>query len=59
MADQLTDAPIEVATVDGEALTADGSGAGATVEQANVTQADIEASNGVIHVVDTAILPGT
>ena len=30
---------------------------GVTVDDANVVTADIEASNGVIHVVDAVILP--
>jgi uncharacterized surface protein with fasciclin (FAS1) repeats len=30
---------------------------GVTVNGANVTAADIEASNGVIHVIDAVILP--
>ena len=30
---------------------------GVTVQGANVTAADIEASNGVIHVIDAVILP--
>ena len=32
---------------------------GVKVDGANVVQADIEASNGVIHVIDAVILPGT
>ncbi len=32
-------------------------GSGVTVNSANVVQADIEASNGIIHVVDEVILP--
>lgn len=28
-----------------------------SVDAANVTKADIEASNGVIHVIDTVIVP--
>jgi uncharacterized surface protein with fasciclin (FAS1) repeats len=32
-------------------------GSGVTVNDANVTRTDIAASNGVIHVVDTVILP--
>lgn len=46
----------EVATVEGQtvALSTDG---GVTVNGANVVTADVEASNGVIHVIDAVILP--
>ena len=44
-------------TVEGSAVTI-GTEAGVTVDGANVVQADIEASNGVIHVIDSVILPG-
>ncbi len=30
---------------------------GVRVDNANVTQTDIEASNGVIHVIDTVLMP--
>ncbi len=40
-------------TLDGGVMLVDGTGA-----KANVTAADIEASNGVIHVIDKVILPG-
>ncbi|NMG38202.1 fasciclin domain-containing protein [Chelativorans sp. ZYF759] len=45
------------ATVEGSEVTfslADG----AMVDGANIVQADIEASNGVIHVIDAVIMPG-
>lgn len=32
---------------------------GVTVQGANVVTADVEASNGVIHVIDTVIIPGS
>jgi uncharacterized surface protein with fasciclin (FAS1) repeats len=46
----------DVATVEGQniTLTTDG---GVTVNGANVVTADVEASNGVIHVIDAVILP--
>jgi uncharacterized surface protein with fasciclin (FAS1) repeats len=49
-------APGEVATVEGQSveLATDG---GVTVNGANVVQADVVASNGVIHVIDAVILP--
>lgn len=43
-------------TVNGASITI-GVGEGVTVDGANVIQADIEASNGVIHVIDAVILP--
>ena len=43
-------------TVQGGDLTVDLSD-GVKINDATVTSADIEASNGVIHVVDTVILP--
>lgn len=47
-----------VDTVNGKAITVDGSdGATVMVNNATVTSADIEASNGVIHVIDTVLLP--
>ncbi len=44
------------ASVNGEALTVDGTD-GVKVNGATVTSADIECTNGVIHVIDTVILP--
>jgi len=44
------------ATVNGAEITI-GTEGGVTVNDANVTAADIEASNGVIHVIDAVILP--
>ncbi len=43
-------------TVNGQSVTI-GVGDGVTVDGANVVAADIEASNGVIHVIDSVILP--
>jgi uncharacterized surface protein with fasciclin (FAS1) repeats len=47
---------MEAATVEGSAVTIMTDG-GVTVEDASVVTADIEASNGVIHVIDKVILP--
>src|SRR6056297_2730706 len=44
------------ATVQGGGVTI-GTEGGVTVDGANVVQADIEASNGVIHVIDGVIMP--
>ena len=45
------------ATVEGSEVEIDASGNAVMVEGATVTQADIAASNGVIHVIDTVIMP--
>ncbi len=50
-------AKTEVTTVNGQSLTVDGTGGGVKVGGANVTTADVEASNGVIHVIDKVLLP--
>jgi uncharacterized surface protein with fasciclin (FAS1) repeats len=47
---------LSVATVTGENVHIDGRN-GVKVENATVTQADILTSNGVIHVIDTVLLP--
>jgi len=47
---------MEATTVQGEAVTIDLDN-GVMVEEATVVSADIETSNGVIHVIDTVILP--
>jgi len=50
----LTSASLE--TVQGQSLTITTSG-GVKVDNANVTATDIAARNGVIHVIDTVLLP--
>ncbi len=45
------------ATVNGAEVTIKASDAGVMVDDANVVTTDIKASNGVIHVIDTVILP--
>ncbi|HEY2017214.1 MAG TPA: fasciclin domain-containing protein [Bryobacteraceae bacterium] len=44
-------------TVEGQSLTIKTMNGGVMINDARVTKADIVASNGVIHVVDTVILP--
>jgi uncharacterized surface protein with fasciclin (FAS1) repeats len=44
-------------TVAGSNLTITTDNGGVQVDNANVTQADIEASNGVIHVIDSVVIP--
>jgi uncharacterized surface protein with fasciclin (FAS1) repeats len=46
-----------VTTLQGETLTINVGGAGLTVNGANVTSADIEATNGVIHLIDAVLTP--
>ncbi|MEO0692578.1 MAG: fasciclin domain-containing protein [Pseudomonadota bacterium] len=55
MSGDLTDG-MEAATVEGSEVTIMTEG-GVTVEGASVVTADIETSNGVIHVIDQVILP--
>ncbi len=44
-------------TVNGKALTISAEGGTVTINDATVVRADVDASNGVIHVVDKVILP--
>jgi uncharacterized surface protein with fasciclin (FAS1) repeats len=46
-----------VKTVQGQALNVSASPAGVTVNDARVIKTDIMATNGVIHVIDTVVLP--
>jgi uncharacterized surface protein with fasciclin (FAS1) repeats len=46
----------EAKTVQGQSLTVTSAG-GVKVDDANVTKTDIEASNGVIHVIDAVVMP--
>lgn len=48
----------EAATLEGSSIAITASDTGVTVDNANVVATDIEASNGVIHVIDAVILPG-
>ena len=57
-ADDLSDG-MTVSTVNGAELTIGVSDAGVTVNDANVVMADIETSNGTIHVIDSVLLPPT
>ncbi len=47
----------EVKSVEGSPLLLDGSGETPMVDGATITQADVMASNGVLHVVDKVLLP--
>jgi transforming growth factor-beta-induced protein len=44
-------------TVNGKELTVNAGAEGVKVDNANVTKTDITTSNGVIHVIDTVVLP--
>lgn len=46
-----------VPTVEGQNLTITAGANGVTVNEANVVQPDVEASNGVVHVIDAVLLP--
>ena len=46
-----------VPTVNGQSLDVKAGAAGVTVNGAKVTAVDVAASNGVIHVIDTVVLP--
>ena len=48
---------VELTTVQGQAITVDGTQGGVTVNGANVVTADVQTDNGVIHVIDAVILP--
>ena len=56
MAADVTGKKLSPASVNGEALHVDGTN-GVTVNGAHVTSADIACTNGVIHVIDTVLLP--
>jgi uncharacterized surface protein with fasciclin (FAS1) repeats len=47
----------EVKSVEGSPLLLDGSGAAPMVDTATITQTDIMATNGVLHVVDRVLIP--
>ncbi len=56
MAADVAGKSLQVATLEGQKLNVNGT-MGVTVNDAHVVQPDIEASNGVIHVIDTVLLP--
>lgn len=49
--------PGKVTTVEGDKLNITKSSAGVKVNNANVIKTDVAASNGVIHVIDTVVIP--
>jgi len=58
MASDVQGQQLEVETVEGSKLSVDGTD-GVTVDGATVTMPDVAASNGVIHVIDTVVIPGS
>ncbi|MEL6228130.1 MAG: fasciclin domain-containing protein, partial [Pseudomonadota bacterium] len=56
MASDIKGQKAQVATVEGSKVKVDAT-KGVMVDGAKVTAADIETSNGVIHVIDTVIMP--
>jgi len=56
MASDIAGKSLKVASVQGSKISVEAH-SGVMVDKANVVKADIEASNGVIHVIDTVILP--
>ena len=56
MSSDIAGQELMVATVEGQKLDIDAC-SGVKVDKANVIQADVETSNGVIHVIDTVLIP--
>ncbi len=50
-------APMEVASLEGRNITVGVDGEKVMVDGANVVKTDVEASNGVIHVIDAVLMP--
>ncbi len=61
MSNQLPRGPIHVRTLksQGDRTLTVSKGTGVTIDNANVVSADIKADNGVIHVIDTVLLPSS
>ncbi len=57
MAGDIAGKRAKVLTVEGERLNVNAMGGGVRVNNAKVVGADVEASNGVIHVIDKVLLP--
>lgn len=49
--------PGEVKTLEGDTIKLTSDNGKITVNEANVTQSDTEADNGVVHIIDTVVLP--
>jgi uncharacterized surface protein with fasciclin (FAS1) repeats len=57
MSSELAGKQVEFESVEGSAISIDATGDSVMVDDATVTQTDIEADNGVIHVIDAVIQP--
>ncbi|WP_299397315.1 fasciclin domain-containing protein [Pelagibius sp.] len=57
MSGDLANKQMKAGTVQGSKLSINALNGGVAVDNAQVVQADIETSNGVIHVIDTVVLP--
>jgi len=57
MSSALVGKALDAETVQGTTVSVDATGDGVKVDGASVVSADIEAANGVIHVIDAVILP--
>jgi len=49
----------DVKSLTGQSLVVDGQAAAPTVNGANIVQPDIQADNGIVHVIDKVLLPPT
>jgi uncharacterized surface protein with fasciclin (FAS1) repeats len=56
MASDIAGKSLKVASVQGSKISVEAH-SGVMVDKAKVVKADVEASNGVIHVIDTVIMP--
>ena len=57
MSSDIAGKDVEATTVEGSPVEIDATGDSVMVDDATVVQADIEADNGVIHVIDAVIMP--
>ena len=57
MASEFTGKSADIATLGGEKVTVIGKDGSVHVGKAKVTSADLGTSNGVIHVIDTVLMP--
>jgi uncharacterized surface protein with fasciclin (FAS1) repeats len=57
MSTSLSGKKTEVKTVEGEMIEIDATSKGVMVDNAKVVSADVVADNGVIHVIDTVLMP--
>ncbi len=57
MSSDLAGKAVHPATVEGSTLNVDATGSGVKVNNATVTAADVDCTNGVIHVIDKVLMP--